>query len=286
MNTWVRRVADSSVSMLQAVLGFDLSTSGAGGTVPVRQRREPDAEVDLKEYVRSVDAGEENGGETELGRRRFKTRVEGDKPLACFLLLAATVFLSAGPTTVAAGEVPDDERRARPPQPKSVNAAVCMALGFSFLSVADTLLLFRTENAGLMVLGGAGVLGAMVAPSAGHIYAGEYERAAWMSAGRLGAAGVAGAGFYFGFSRALHDFNEDFGDDGSVNFLLGVGIAGTVMYLGLALFDIVTSPLAVERYNRRAMVLEGVTVFPLLMPAMVRDRGLGVAPGLGMAGHF
>jgi len=136
------------------------------------------------------------------------------------------------------------------PQPKSKSAALTWSIGATFVpaAVGGAMVLYSTKGmgtdgnlAGMGILMGS--LGLLFGPGAGHAYAGRekpmkgaYLRGLGMLIGGIGGLGAA--------------VSESFGNDQSSGTIFII-VAGGVLILTSAVYDIATTGHSVEEYNRR-----------------------------------
>ncbi len=114
---------------------------------------------------------------------------------------------------------------------------------------------------------GVAALGVLiVAPSAGHLYAGATDHAIITSLGRAASFGL------ILVAASESDRSRDLAEVGQM-----VGAYG---FLGVIVYNIVDAPFAARRFNRRARAAAS-TVSPTLIPVVG-----GTAPGLSLRGVF
>jgi hypothetical protein len=134
------------------------------------------------------------------------------------------------------------------------------------LSLGSGSVFLARLGSGLLVLG----------PSAGHVYTGDYQRAAIMSGVRAAAFG----GSLLGLSIQNDGFlNQNGGKAALGNTML---TTSTIALISLAFFDIVDAPFSIERLTRKRK--EGFTL--KLGPAPVTSPDGTTALGLAAAGSF
>lgn len=179
-------------------------------------------------------------------------------------MLGAVAVLSALTFTTRAAFADES-----PPEPKDRGTAFALSAGGTALSAV---LVIAGANSGNAPLVGAGLVGSLIAPSAGHIYAGKLGTPGLVL--RVVSAGVAVAGV----NEALKCFGETGSCDhdpewaGELLVLAGIGYASGI------LLDIATAGRAVDDYNQRLQLR--------VTPAVIPTASSGRAVGLGITGSF
>jgi hypothetical protein len=120
---------------------------------------------------------------------------------------------------------------------------------------------------------------ATLAPSAGHIYTGEYLHAAGTAGARTALLGVSTLVFAENFS-----YSGDRLDKAETAVLL-VSFLG---WAGMVVYDFVDAPFSAIRYNEKRLALpkaKRLSVFPVILPSGPTNDEPS-ALGLAVSGHF
>ena len=179
-------------------------------------------------------------------------------------MLGAVAVLSALTFTTRAVFADDS-----PPVPKDRGTAFALSAGGTALSAV---LVMAGANSGNAPLVGAGLVGSLIAPSAGHIYAGKLGTPGLVL--RLVSAGVAVAGL----NEALKCVGQGSPCDHDPELAGRLLVAAGIGYASGALLDIATAGRAVDDYNQRLHLRVTPTVLP--------TSSSGPAVGLGITGSF
>lgn len=164
-----------------------------------------------------------------------------------------------------------------PPAPdKSPSTALALALGASAIGYA---MMFKAgsirDDDTAAAVGVSGVALAMVGPSAGHIYAGEYGHAATTTLIRVAGAGLT----IWGISEAVAEFD----DSTRSHRAGGLAILGGLATITVAtVYDIYDAPPAAMRANTRAAAAYHLRFAPLAG----RDPRTGSVFGAAVSGRF
>ncbi len=118
-------------------------------------------------------------------------------------------------------------------------------------------------------------LGAIVGPSAGHLYTGQTSRALWFSLGRAAAL----SGGFLGAMVVGGGHGDETGETGAIV----LAIAGGVTWLGLSLWDIVDAPRSAQRFNEKA---HAFALAPMVLPPAAADDSDTPAYGLALAWRY
>jgi cysteine-rich repeat protein len=165
-------------------------------------------------------------------------------------------------------------------KPKSAAVAFGLSLGASAASlgviIAGSAIGSSNENVGFAV-GMLGVGSFVVAPSAGHFYAGDKRHGLIFSGVRLGAGAMATAGFVFALSSIFQE-ETALSKAGGAMFVLGsLGSAGLLVY------EIIDAPRSVKRVaTAKVEKKASLKLAPMLAPQPDRT----VAPGVSLGGRF
>ena len=155
-----------------------------------------------------------------------------------------------------------DEPATRKVRDPDVARGLVTAAGATALVLTTTGIMLGTDDPGGRAVVNVGVGAAIVAPSLGHAYSGEYLHA-------LGTTALRGAAWYGLVAGADHI--DDEGARTSARVVCGLALAALVVY------DVVDAPRAAERRNARASVV----IAPAALPT---DDG--PAWGLAASGDF
>lgn len=173
--------------------------------------------------------------------------------------------------------VPVNEYQARNKPPRSPGKALLLSLGltvgaaaiFATLpEVSDRTSDLEAPVSPAFVVGSAGVLALSVAPSAGHLYVGEYRHAAILSGLRLASNTAIIAGAVTVIVSALE---ADSGSPGKILGGLGLAVLGSIGTSVCTVVDIVDAPLAAKRHNQKRAAL------PTLQTTASGDLAAGVS---------
>ena len=215
--------------------------------------------------------------------------------LAAALVLAATSVAAANPPGLTLAQVPDPEAPVEQPAPqamapqaidqappraeKSEAAATGLAIG---VTAAGYALAFSgvANRANSSALGGA--IGAMIGPSAGHIYAGETKHALGMSALRGVGVTTFAVGLFMGFARGdgAACCGSSHGGDADGNAALGTMAAGAALFIGGTVYDLYDAHRAATRANERAAARQ-LAIIPVLSHGTQ-----GASAGLALTGNW
>ena len=159
----------------------------------------------------------------------------------------------------------DTERLAQRPGYKSPNTAMALSVGLTLgswaaVAVGGNLLDDSTYLGGTLIA--AGLAGAVIGPSTGHLYAGERKRALVISS-------VIAGGLALAYTGAALSFGSD-GEGG----LIYVGLAASA---GAGLYGWIDADDAVDRANLRRARRLRVAVVPMTTPH---------SAGLSLVGAF
>ena len=179
-------------------------------------------------------------------------------------MLGAVAVLSALTLTSRAAFADES-----PPMPKDRGTAFALSAGGTALSAV---LVMAGANSGNAPLVGAGLVGSLIAPSAGHIYAGKLGTPGLLL--RLVSGGVAIAGLQEG----LKCFGQSSPCDHDPRLAGELLVAAGIGYASGALLDIATAGRAVDDYNQRLQLR--------ITPAVIPTASSGPAVGLGITGSF
>jgi hypothetical protein len=169
-------------------------------------------------------------------------------------------------------------------EPKSEASATLLAIGATALGYVALGGSGGDDNA---ALGFIGVAGALVGPSAGHIYAGENGHALKMSLLRTGAIAAVVAGMIRVMSSAVDDSDclsdcsgdrawHDYQRNGEVMIY-----AGGITFVAATIYDIVDASRAARRYNDKHKARPWQVA-----PSLARDAGGGVSPAFVVSGRW
>lgn len=147
------------------------------------------------------------------------------------------------------------------PEPLSEGAALGLSLGTTVVSwsVMVGAGSIEDETTATTVAAVAG-LGTLIAPSTGHVYAGQIITRGLVLRG----AGLASLG---GFVLAVRDCDFIENDCESAGLAILLGLTAVGLYVGGTIDDIVTAPRRVRRHNRAR------TIQPVITPAGVAIVG-------------
>lgn len=189
-------------------------------------------------------------------------------PLLALIVLALSSTALAQPAPLAAPVTP-----AQPELPhKDEATATLIAFGGMAVGSLTLAAAAKSDNAGLFWLGVAGLT---IGPSAGHVYAGEAGRAAKTTLVRA----VSLLPFGFGLlvlTANCYDGPPCNRNDGAAEALM---VLGGVLFAGTTLYDVIDSPAAARRANRRQE--RAWRLAPTVVPAST-----GIAPALSVIGRF
>lgn len=164
-------------------------------------------------------------------------------------------------TTVAHAEPAEVEHVEK----KDTATALVLSLGGTAAAVSMFAVGYRTDQPALLA---GGAITALAAPSFGHIYAGEYVTPGTIV--RFCGAGLALAGLV----AAMSHWDSP---GGTPDYAGVLAITGGSLFAAGSLYDIVTAPKAVRRYNEKHAIS--------LSPSVVSSGGpAGV--GLSIGGSF
>lgn len=155
---------------------------------------------------------------------------------------------------------------------KSGATATALAVGGTIGAFALSAVAADRE---LEPLSWVGLGAAVVAPAAGHLYAGEGKHALVSSGVRAAGLGVFAIGFEMSFCLFCSDDDPDVGERRTGTML---AFAGLATYVGATLYDVIDAHQAAGRSNRRRALA--------LTPAVLPTTDGGRAPGLVLGGAF
>jgi hypothetical protein len=180
--------------------------------------------------------------------------------------LAALATLTALSHAAAA-----DVLVAPPVHYKNRIAAAALSLGATVVS--NVVLVAGMSNAGSGNLVELGLVGDLVAPSAGEWYSGQF-----LTIGlglRVAGAGLAVAGFYMDGGFRWYVGTPNGYEPPNSKAAEAMMITGGFMVAAGTIWDIVDAPTSADRYNSRVLVT------PIMLPTPS-----GVAPGVSLGGAF
>jgi hypothetical protein len=190
------------------------------------------------------------------------------------LLAIITVLAVAAPSVAAAQPSATPVAPVADPSPPRVaqRKSPGLAFGLASLGVVGGLALFgladRADDAGeeddARALAYTGVAVAVIVPSAGHAYAGEWVKAGVTTAVRAGGFGLMVAGL-------AQIAAETSGKNGGLYL-----VSGSILYFGTTLYALIDAPFAAKRANRRNVVVA---------PTAMSSAG-GMSPGVALVGSF
>jgi len=181
------------------------------------------------------------------------------------LAAVTAIALATLAPSIAAAET--DAPSDRSPTGAFAIAAGSTALGLAISVPAINIVAGATEG-GLRATGYAGLALALTTPSMGHVYAGEYKRAAITTGLRAAGALVIMQG-----TGMISDC-EICGTDNEIGLTLATVGAGVIA--ATTIYDLYDAPRAARRTNARHLMLT-----PTALPA--KD---GVAPAFALSGSF
>jgi hypothetical protein len=180
---------------------------------------------------------------------------------------------------------------------KSQKAAFLWALGGWFVPVTVGGALIgvaaraKVDGAFMPLMISGGILmggGAIVGPSAGHFYAGDWKKGLLFSGLRLGLGGLAAGFITWGVFWMFADSDDDPNYEerqGQGRIILAIGSVAAAAAVMLQIWEVAVTPRSVYRINRRKREQRKFSVLPT--PFLARDPSTGKSyVGLGAAGTF
>jgi len=209
-------------------------------------------------------------------------------------LLAGLLFFgapgSAWSDQEAEGDVPGGVLA---PAPRSPALATGLAVATPLMLIGGGLLAWQASDDEIVfeatdALGiGLVSVGALLGPSAGHAYTGDWGRAGLFTLGRAACGGLALAGGYLTAQEAVVEMMGGGEDDDREGSSVGSVIlaTGALGWLGLSVWEAIDSYGSAERVNaRQAAAGPRLTLNPLLLSSRDRTGESRTTWGLGLAG--
>ncbi len=176
--------------------------------------------------------------------------------------LASAVALTA----LLAGAAPARAQPAEPEEEKHQSTALALSIGGTLAGVGLFAFGYHSDRPELLA---GGALTAIVAPSFGHFYAGEYVTPGGIV--RLGGAGLALTGLVI----AMTHWSSP---NGPPDYAGVLAVGGGILMASGAIADIAGTPRAVARYNRKHAFS--------ISPSVVSSGGGPSGFGLSIGGSF